>query len=64
LATIGMAQKVGAAAPLSVGEAGFPSKTMSPGLGPTTVPSGILIHPAVWPQYTNVTRQTDRETDK
>jgi len=24
-------------------------------------PSGILIHPAVWPQYTNVTdRQTDR----
>jgi len=25
------------------------------------MPSAILIHPAVWPQYTNVTdRQTDR----
>ena len=29
---------------------------------PTSVPRGILIHPTVWPQYTNVTRQdrTDR----
>jgi len=25
---------------------------------PTSVPSGILIHPAVWPQYTNVTERT------
>jgi len=24
------------------------------------VPGGILIHPTVWPQYTNV---TDRQTD-
>ena len=32
-------------------------------LGPrsTSVPSGILIHPTVWPQHTNVTdRQTNR----
>jgi len=30
------------------------------------MPSGILIHPAVWPQYTNVTDrtgQTDEQTD-
>jgi len=26
--------------------------TMSPGPRPTSVPSGILIHPAVWPQLT------------
>ena len=24
--------------------------------------SGILIHPAIWRQYTNVIRQTDRQT--
>ena len=24
---------------------------MSPGLRPTSVPSGMLIHPAIWPQY-------------
>ena len=41
--------------------AGSPSNTMSAGPRPTSVPSGILIHPTVWPQYTNVTdRQTDR----
>jgi len=28
------------------------SNTMSPGTRPTSVPSGILIHPAVWPQLT------------
>jgi len=38
--------------PLSVGGAGSTSNTMSPGLKPTSIPSGILIHPAVWPQYT------------
>ena len=26
-------------------------RTISPGPMPTSVPSGILIHPAVWPQY-------------
>jgi len=29
------------------------------GAEPTFVPSFILIHPIVWPQYTNVTRSTD-----
>jgi len=29
-----------------------PSNTMWPGPRPTFVPSGILIHPAVWPQQT------------
>jgi len=33
-------------------EAGSPSKTKSPGPRPTSVPSSILIHPAVWPQRT------------
>jgi len=43
--------------PLFVGGAGSPSNTISPGPRPTSVPSGILdlIHPTVWPQYTNVT---------
>jgi len=31
---------------------GCPSKTMWPGPRPTAIPSGILIHPAVWPQQT------------
>jgi len=30
---------------------------------PTSVPSFILIHPTVWPQYTNVTDRQDR-TDR
>jgi len=29
---------------------GSPSNTTWPGPKPTSVPSGILIHPAVWPQ--------------
>jgi len=53
LATIDMGRKVGEAAVLlSVGEAGSPSNPMSPGLRPTSVPSGILIHTGVWPQQT------------
>ena len=32
--------------------AGSPSNTVSPGPRPTSVPSGIFIHPAVWPQQT------------
>jgi len=43
--------KIGGAVPLWVGAA-FPSNTTSPGLRPTSVPSGILIYPAVWPQQT------------
>ena len=30
--------------------AGSPSNTKSPGLRPTSMPSAILMHPAVWPQ--------------
>jgi len=40
------------------GGAGFPSNTMWPGSRPTSIPSGILIHPTVWPQYTIVTDST------
>jgi len=29
---------------------------------PTSIPSGILIYPTVWPQYTNVTSRQDRQT--
>jgi len=43
----------------SIYEAGSPSNTMSPGPRPISVPSGILIHPTVWPRYINV---TDRQT--
>jgi len=32
-----------------------------PGPRPRSVPSGILIHPVVWPQYTNVTDREDRQ---
>jgi len=34
------------------GGVGSPSNTVSPGPRPTPVPSGMLIHPAVWPQQT------------
>jgi len=44
--------------PLSVGELG-PHLTMSPGPRHTLIPSGILIYPTVWPQYTNVTDRQD-----
>jgi len=37
-----------------------PHLTMPPGLRPVSVPSGILIHPTVWPEYTNVTGRQDR----
>jgi len=45
--------------PFTWGRAGSPSNTMSPGPRPTSVPSGILIHPTVSPQYTNVTDGQD-----
>jgi len=61
LATIDMGKKVrGAVVPVSVGAAASPSNTMSPGPRPIAVPSAILIHPTIWQQYTNVTRQ-DRQ---
>jgi len=46
LATIGMGRNWRGAA---VG-AGSPSNTMWPGPRPTSLPSGILINPTVWPQ--------------
>ena len=44
-----MGQNLGALPLLGVG-AWSPSNTKSPGLRPTFIPSGILIHPAIWPQ--------------
>jgi len=56
---------------------GSPSSTMRPGSKPTSMPSGILIYPAVWPRQTwsentptlqtdrtGQDRQTDRQTDR
>jgi len=52
LATIHMGRKgEGCCVPFGRG-AGSPSNTTSPGPRPTSVPSGILIHPAIWPQQT------------
>ena len=56
--------KVGAAVPLSVKGAGSPSNTMLPGPSPTFVPSGILIHTTVWPQYVNVTIRQTAQRDR
>jgi len=50
LVTIYMGRKLGAATLLR--GAGSPSDTVPPGLRPTSLPSGILIHPAIWPQRT------------
>jgi len=51
LATIDMGQKLGGMCPFW-GRAGSPSNTMWPGLTPTSIPSGILIHQAVRPEQT------------
>jgi len=65
LATADMDQKLGAVPLLFFlggGEAGYPSNTMWPGPRPTCMPSFILIHPTVWPQYTiRQDRQTGRD---
>jgi len=45
--------------PFRGGGAGSPPNTMWPGPRPTCTPSFMLIHPTVWPQYTN-SLQTDR----
>jgi len=44
-----MGQKLGALSPFGEG-AGSPSNTKSPGRRPTSIPSGILIHAAIWPE--------------
>jgi len=59
LATVDIGRKVEAAVPIPVGGAGSPSNTKLPGPRPKSVPGGILIHPTVWPQYTNVTDRQD-----
>ena len=51
LATIDMGRKVGLRCHFQ-GRVGSQSNTMSPGPRPTSVLSGIFIHPAVWPQQT------------
>jgi len=51
LATTDMGPKWREAVPVFlVGGAGSLSNTISPGQRPTSLPSGILIHPDVWPQ--------------
>ena len=50
LATIDMGRKLGGSA--LFGGAGSPRNTMWPRPRPTFVPSGILIHTAIWPQKT------------
>ena len=59
-----MGRKLGDCVPFSGRGAGShsPSSTMWRGPRPTSMPSFILIHPTVWPQYTNVTDRTDRQT--
>jgi len=42
--------------------AGSPLNTMWPGTRPTSLPSFVVIHPTVRPQYTNVTDRPDRQT--
>ena len=49
---LALGRKQGAAVPLSGVGSWLPCNTMRPGPRPTFVPSGILIHPDVWPQQT------------
>jgi len=46
------------------GGAGPPSNTMWPEPMPTSVPSFILVHPTVWPQYTNITDRQTAQTEQ
>jgi len=65
LATIDKGRKMEAVVPVCpfpLGELGPPSNTVWPGPRSTSVPSGILIHSTVWPQYTNITDRRDRKT--
>ena len=66
LATIDMGRKLGGVPPFSGGGGdGSPSNTMWPEPRPTSMPSFILVHPTVWPQYTNITdRQTGRDRQR
>ena len=52
LSTIDMHRKSRGLCPFGEEGAESPSNTMSPGSRPTSLTSGILIYPAVWPQQT------------
>jgi len=52
LATMHRPKSRGCCAPFRWQAAGFLSNTMLLGPKPISVPSGIQIHPAVWPQWT------------
>jgi len=41
--------------------AGSPSNAMWPGPRPISIPNGVLIHPAVWPQYIHTADRQDRQ---
>ena len=45
------------------GAAGSPSNSVAPGPGPTCKPSFILIHPTLWPEYTNLSHRQTHRTD-
>ena len=63
LATIDVGRKLGGVPPYfgGGGGAGY-CDTMWPEPRPTSVPSFILVHPTVWPQYTNITDRQTAET--
>ena len=52
LAPIDIGQKLGGWHAFFLEAAGSPSNTKSPEQRPTSIPSGILVYPAVWPQRT------------
>jgi len=62
LATTDIGRKFGGSAPFGGGGHGSPSNTVWPGPRPTYVASFNLIHPTVWPQYTNVTDGSGQTT--
>jgi len=68
LATTDIGRKLGAPSAFGEGELGPHLMQCGwPGSRLNCVPSFILIHPTVWPQYTNVTDRTDttdRQTDR
>jgi len=51
LATVVNGRKLGGCC-APYGGAGFPSNTMGSSAWSTSILNGILIHPAIWPQYT------------
>ena len=56
--------KIGGGCAFFFGGAGSPPNNVAcaEAYQSTTIPSFMLIHPTVWPQYTNVTDKTDRHT--